>query len=322
MKRLECIVFNVEHGFSAFIKSPNDYGLLIDCGRKAYFSPIKWTRSNYNPNNSNIQYFERRRIAKLVITHLHADHLRDVGHLIDTEKPKHLLRDQKTMKYVDQKIESKQNDESTKILRDFKVFQGKYTEDIEKDVEWGFDSFLSKNLSLEDAKEVSSSEDNLINNRSFLTVVDYAGKKMLFPGDIEVKGWEKALTYKSIKESLMGINFFIASHHGHKSGFTSKIIEIAEKPDLFIVSAKSGDESIDSSYSKDEFCKGYLIKGDKEKTKMVSTRERNASIKIVIYENGSTEVSLLETKDNLNRDQRKILERRTNKILSDWKIKH
>ncbi len=321
MKRLECIIFDVEHGLSAFIKSPSDYGLLIDCGRRQNFSPIKWIRSNYNIGTGNIKFFECRRIAKLIITHLHADHLTDVGHLIDTEKPKHLLRDKKTMKYVDQKIESKPNDESTKILRDFKAFQSKYTEDIEKDVEWGFNCLSSKNLSLEDAKEVSSSEDNIINNRSFLTVIGYAGEKILFLGDIEVEGWEKALTYKSIKESLKGINFFVASHHGHKSGFTSKVIDVTGKPELFIVSAKTGDDSIDSSYSKDEYCKGYLIKGDKEKTKMVSTRERSASIKIIIFEDGSTEVSLVETKENLNRDQKKILERRTNKMLSAWNIR-
>lgn len=320
MKSLECIIFDVEHGFSTFIKSPNNYGLLIDCGRKQNFSPIKWIRTNYNIGIGNIKYFEERRIAKLVITHLHADHLSDVGHLIDTEKPKHLLRDKESIKFIDQKIKEKPTDESTKILRDFKTFQSKYTEYIDKEVDWGFD-YYSKSLSLEDAQSVSSSDDKIINNRSYLTVIGYAGKKLLFPGDIEIEGWEKALIYKSIKDSLKGTNFFVASHHGHKSGFTSKIIEATGKPELFIVSAKTGDDSVDSSYSKDEYCKSYLIKGDKEKTKMVSTRERNASIKIIILEDGSTEVSLVETKDNLNRDQKKILERRTNKMLGAWNIR-
>lgn len=321
MKSFECIIFDVEHGFSAFIKSPNDYGLLIDCGRKTNFSPIKWIRSNYNTGIGNIKYFEERRIAKLIITHLHSDHLTDIGHLIETEKPKHLLRDRKTMKYVDQKIESSSDDESIKVLKDFKFFQSEYTKDIEKEVDWGFDYYSSESLSFEDAQKVSSSEDKIINNRSFLTVIEYNGKKILFPGDIEVEGWEKALTYKSIKESLKGINFFVASHHGHKSGFTSKVIDVTGMPDLFIVSAKTGDDSVDSSYSKDEYCKGYLIKGDKERTKMVSTRERNASIKIEIFEDGSTEVSIIETKDNLNKNQKKILDRRTNKILNAWNIR-
>ncbi|MFZ6006056.1 MAG: ComEC/Rec2 family competence protein [Nitrospirota bacterium] len=321
MKSLECIVFNVEHGFSAFIKSPNNYGLLIDCGRKQNFSPIKWIRSNYNIGIGNIKYFEERRIAKLVITHLHTDHLSDIGHLIDTEKPKHLLRDKESIKFIDQKIKAKPNEEATKILKDFKAFQSKYIEDVDKEVEWGFDCYFSRSLSFEDAQAVSSSDDKIINNRSYLTIISYAGKKLLFPGDMEIEGWEKALTYKSIKESLKGINFFVAAHHGHKSGFTSKIIDTTGKPELFIVSAKSGDESVDSSYSKDEYCKGYLIKGDREKTKMVSTRERNASIKVIVFEDGSTEVSMLETRDNLNRDQKKILERRTDKILSVWNIR-
>ncbi len=321
MKKLECIIFDVEHGFSAFIKVPNNHGLLIDCGRKQDFSPIKWIRSQYNIGNGNIQYFEGRRIAKLVITHLHSDHLGDVGYLVDTEKPKHLLRDQKTIKYVDKKIEAKPNDETIKILRDFKAFQKEYTRDIEKEVDWGFDFYSSKSLSLEDAQAVSSSEDKIINNRSFLTVIGYAGRKILFPGDMEVEGWEQALKDKSIKESLKGVNFFVASHHGHKSGFTSKIIEATGKPELFIISATTGDESVDTSYSKDEYCKGYLMKGDKEKSKMVSTRENKKSIKISIYEDGATEVELLETEDNLNSNQKRLLERNTNKMLHHWNVK-
>jgi beta-lactamase superfamily II metal-dependent hydrolase len=214
MKNLECIIFNVEHGFSAFIKSPNDFGLLIDCGRKQNFSPIKWLRSNYNYGNKNIQYFEGRRIAKLIITHLHADHLNDIGHLEETEKPKHLLRDKKTLKYVDKKIEAKPKDESTKALRDYKAFEKEYTKDIDVEVEWGFDFFSSENLTLEEAQGVSSADDKIINNRSYITVIGYAGKKILFPGDIEVEGWQKALAKKSIKNMIRGINFFIASHHG------------------------------------------------------------------------------------------------------------
>lgn len=37
MKNLECIIFNVDHGFAAFIKSPNNYGLMIDCGSRVKF---------------------------------------------------------------------------------------------------------------------------------------------------------------------------------------------------------------------------------------------------------------------------------------------
>jgi len=50
MRCLECILFNVQHGLCAFVKSPTGYGLLIDCGSRGKFSPIKWIRGEYNVN--------------------------------------------------------------------------------------------------------------------------------------------------------------------------------------------------------------------------------------------------------------------------------
>lgn len=79
-------------GFSAFIKSPNNYGLLIDIGAKSLFSPNKWLRKNYNSSKGNIKYF-RRRNAKAIITHLHYDHFEDIRSVLknSVDKPKILL---------------------------------------------------------------------------------------------------------------------------------------------------------------------------------------------------------------------------------------
>lgn len=315
MQKLECIIFNVEHGFCSFIKSPNNYGLLIDCGSRPYFSPVKWVKGHYNIGNSNIQYYDMRRIAEAIITHLHLDHFDDVGSLEDTEKPKNLLRDKQTLRFIDKKIE-KEKDERTKvILKSFKKFQEDYNKDIDDKIEWGFDFYEHSQISYDDAEEISSSDDKIINNRSFIVGIGFAGKKILIPGDIEVEGWKKAFGYDTIKKILKGTNFFVASHHGHKSGFTSEIIEYTGKPDIFIVSAKSGDEHVDSSYSKKEYSNGFLIQGDQEKSRMVSTRELKNSIKIVIQENGDASISIIDTPDNLNENQVKILERRKKQIL-------
>lgn len=43
---------------------------------------------------------------------------------------------------------------------------------------------------------------------------------------------------------LKNINFFIASHHGHESGFTPAIIDYTGKANLFIISANRGDKLI------------------------------------------------------------------------------
>ncbi|GHT50979.1 hypothetical protein AGMMS49982_07320 [Bacteroidia bacterium] len=270
MKSLECVIFNVEHGLAIFIKSPNDYGLMIDCGGSETFSPIKWIRSHYNATNQNISYYKgQRRIAELKITHLHKDHFEDVGsfYLHKEDKPKRLLSDKETLKFIDKKIKEAENDDNDKVqvLKTFKKFREDYNKDATDKINYGFD-LDSCQLTYREADEVSASEDKIINNRSYVFAIGYAGKKIIIPGDIEIEGWKKLLNKEKAKKILANTNFFIASHHGHKSGFTSDIIALSGKPDLFIVSAKSGDEHIDTSYSKDDNCKGYnvIVNGKKE----------------------------------------------------------
>lgn len=320
MKNLECIVFNVEHGLAVFVKSPNNYGLMIDCGGSANFSPIKWIRGKYNAANKNITYYNgTRRFAELKVTHLHKDHFEDVGsfYIHKEDKPKRLLADKETFKFVNKKIKDAGDDDSkVKVLKEFKKFREEYKEDAEGTIDYGFDSIDSCQLSYSDSEEVSANDDKIINNRSYVFGITYAGKKIVIPGDIEIEGWNKLLDLKKSKKILENTNFFIASHHGHKSGFTSKIIESTGKPDLFIVSAKPGDDKIDTSYSKDDYCKSYnvIIDGKTVNKKMISTREYNKSIKITIYENGSTKVETIDTPDNLNSHQKNLINKESARI--------
>jgi beta-lactamase superfamily II metal-dependent hydrolase len=238
MKQLECIIFNVEHGFCAFINSPNKYGYLIDCGERQGFSPIKWIKQHYNVGAGNIQYHQGRRIAKMTVTHLHADHFSDIGsfHGPAKDRPKTLLRDKKTLKYIDEKIKEGEDKKRVDVLKKFKEFQKKYDQDVEKVPDWGFDFFDERQINVEDAENISADRDKIINNRSFLISIEYAGKKILIPGDIETEGWDKAFKYSSIKEILKGTNFFVTSHHGRKSGCNSDMLTYTGIPDIYSVS--------------------------------------------------------------------------------------
>lgn len=298
------------------MKCPNDYGILIDVGGKQRFSPVKYIRKKYC---TILKYFKKRRISKMVVTHLHADHFSDIGSLGGYEEPKILLRDKKTIKFIDQKIKnSKPDDSKVDTLKRFKKFQEKFKEDVETQPEWGFDGFKSFQIPYKLAEEASSSDEKIINNRSFVSVLEYAGKKILFPGDIEVEGWEKFFENDSRKKLIENINFFIASHHGHKSGFSSKILDYTGKPDLFIVSAKSGDEHIDSSYSQEDNSIGHPVKNEKNTPKMISTRQKHKSIKVTIFETGKTEVEFIDTPDNLNPNQAKLRSRKTAQMTKGW----
>jgi len=157
------------------------------------------------------------------------------------------------------------------------------------------------------------------NNRSFIIGIKYAGKKIMVPGDIEVDGWEEVLSDKKLQTVLAGTNFFVASHHGHKSGFTKKILDHSGKPDIFILSVRSNDDSVDSAYGNSENSNGFRIDGDKEKSHRVSTqRDGGRSIQIIIKENGFSSMKLIRAEDNLNENQRRIRKRRTKQTTANW----
>ena len=321
MKRLECIIFNVEHGFCAFIKSPNDYGLMIDCGGREGFSPIKWVRSHYNYGNDNIQYHQGRRIAEMIITHLHMDHFSDIGSFHQREdKPKILLRDKKTLKFIDEKIEEEEEGSPEKeILKKFKKFQSNYTADVEKQVDWGFDFYKHSQITYHDVEDISKDRDKIINNRSFVIAIEYAGLKILIPGDIEEKGWEKAFKHDSIRKILAETNFFVTSHHGRKSGCNSDMLKYTGIPYIYIVSARAKDDgTYYSFYSDPKNSLGYVVHGDSEPSRVISTKKRNTSVKIIIDQLGRSAIIPIITPDNLNANQRRLVKRRTRQATSHY----
>lgn len=322
VKQLECTIFNVEHGFCAFIKSPNNYGLMIDCGKRSRFSPIKWVRGVYNFGNSNIAYHERRRIAELIITHLHEDHFSDVGsfYLNKEDKPKILLRDKETLKFIDQKIKEASDDNpKKKILQRFKRFQKEYDRDAEKKVDWGFDYFNYRQVSYRDAEAINANRDKIINNRSFIIGIGYAGKKILIPGDIEKEGWKKAFQDRSIREILKGTNFFVTSHHGRKSGCNPDMLKYTGIPDIYIVSARANDDTFYSFYSRPENAKGYLVNGDSQPSQVISTKRLKQSISIVINEYGANAIYPILSPDNQSAHQERLSQRRTKQVLRGWR---
>jgi beta-lactamase superfamily II metal-dependent hydrolase len=322
MYPLECTIFNVEHGFCSFVRSPGGYGLLIDCGSRARFSPAKWVNANYTTTlgRENIAYFEEKKIAEAYFTHLHLDHFDDIGSLREGVKPRHIVTDKKTIRIVEQRITEEENEHKKEVMQDFVRFTKEYSEDVETKVHWGFDCFSWRQLDFGTAAEVSASPDELINNRSFLIAVAYAGRKILFTGDMMVEGWVKALELSAMRSILHGTNFFVAAHHGHKSGFTRGILEHSGIPDLYIVSARPRDDHVAPAYSARENSSGFVVEGDIKKSRMVSTRDRGNSIRITINDDGRSSVRIIDTPDNLNENQCRLRERRTDRELKKLRL--
>jgi len=116
MKSLQCMVFDVDHGLCVLVRSPNNYGLLIDFGSKELFSPIKWIRSHMS---NNLQFFEKKRFALAIVSHLHLDHFSDVGAFFmrHDNDPRRLLRDKESMPTPSSGNSAISNGNSLKIRR-------------------------------------------------------------------------------------------------------------------------------------------------------------------------------------------------------------
>ena len=49
--------------------------------------------------------------------------------------------------------------------------------------------------------------------------------KLIYPGDIEKKGWLRLLELDEFKQTLNDVNVFIASHHGRINGYCEEIFD-------------------------------------------------------------------------------------------------
>jgi competence protein ComEC len=97
---------------------------------------------------------------------------------------------------------------------------------------------------------------------------------MLYPGDMESRGWSELLKKKDFVSDLKTTCFLVASHHGREKGFSKEILDIAE-PLLTIVSDSwFKDTSVTAWYS--DLSYGFEVKNDntgkKEQRKVISTR--------------------------------------------------
>ena len=86
---MKVVVFDVEHGASAFIRTPTNYGVLIDCGCTGKFSPALYLVEKELPS---IVPWDGHSLTKLIVTHPHDDHIGDVETVKEKCPPALLLR--------------------------------------------------------------------------------------------------------------------------------------------------------------------------------------------------------------------------------------
>jgi beta-lactamase superfamily II metal-dependent hydrolase len=286
MNEFKMIIFNVERGLCVFIKTPNGYGVMIDCGRTANFSPIKWLVDN---EAQQLIPWNDHALSWLIVTHPHDDHVEDINNLIKYFSPAILLRHAE----LDWSAVLDPPDKDPSInAKEFYQWQKEYDQPVPEFPDYGLD-IKWFGLSPQQAEKIDPNIQQKLNNLSLVTIISYKTSqgiwRFVVAGDNETQGWGNLLKQSDFCAKLNGASFYVTSHHGHDSGFCSELYNVMGLPWLNISSEKPGDKSVCNLYSSPQYARGVNFAG--EKRYHITTR-KDGSIEINVTSHGECNLSL------------------------------
>jgi beta-lactamase superfamily II metal-dependent hydrolase len=215
---LEINIFDVAHGFCAYVVADNRNVILIDCGQNK--------ETGFQPTN----YLINRKcnaVELFIVSNYDEDHLSDLENLRASEIPilrlsrnKSLTGDQlRNLKLLAGPLGTGMKE----LLRMISTYTSTPAEPID------FDGIERKTF----YNEYPAFEDT--NNLSVVTFLHYGDIHIAFPGDLEKDGWLALLEDRNFEQELERTNFFVASHHGRDSGYCKEIFDHC-RPYLVIIS--------------------------------------------------------------------------------------
>lgn len=262
-------IFDVAKGSCNFIISPTGKTELVDFGSGSNWSPVKHIFQNYISKNDKLN--------RLVLTHHHGDHLSDWDNLKNRQIGL-VLRRKMEGAYLTACKDSNYP-EGQKLAKAFDDHFSTWNIDPDQSeisVEaWGV-NIESRQLTIEQATEVSSTPNAIVNNCSRVRLYEHNGIKILLAGDIEKEGMKKLLELNpNFKAQLSGLKILIAPHHGHSSSFSTELFDSTRKVNIVIASLMSGDKHVDGRYSDQNFVTGIPF-DDGTTKKLLTTRSHGA----------------------------------------------
>jgi beta-lactamase superfamily II metal-dependent hydrolase len=273
MGELRVTVFNVERGLCVFVRSPSGYGVLIDCGKSEKFSPTKWIVENAK---RGLTQWNGYALSWMIVTHPHDDHVEDIDYL-KSHLPPAILTRQKS--YDWEAILQPQSGVPSPNVQNYYDWQQTYNASVEAYPDLGME-MKSFALTLAQAASIDNSTQHLLNNSSYVIVLTYRNWKLIVSGDNEVSGWQKLLENDAFCNSVRGVSFFVTSHHGHESGFSTELFDVMGRPWINITSEKSGDEGVSPLYSSEQYAKGITY-GERKRYHLTTRQDGNIVIRVV-----------------------------------------
>lgn len=265
-------VWDVQHGLAVHIKAPNGKYIVIDLGSGSYsgqnttFSPLGYLRRNQYV--SSVDY--------MIITHPHRDHIDDILNF-DRVNPKILCRPRSLSN--EEVMEGVSFNDRAKFTKYCEV-NTRYSSPIESTNPANpanTDNYGG--LELETYLPYSCSHDNF-NNFSIITVIEYAGIKIVIAGDNESASFEELLRRNDFENAVRNADVLIAPHHGRESGYYCNFIDIVNPRITIVSDGACCDSSANSRYSAKSRGWGVYDRNGRESTRYCLTTNSDGNIKI------------------------------------------
>ena len=247
MSETTFVFWDVQHGSSAYIKTPNGKHIVIDLGTGSYgendtFSPLCYLKDEFNVHQ----------LDGVIITHPHRDHLDDIVNF-NALSPK-VLRHPKHLSKTE--VRNDNQDRDSDVIEKYLEINEKYTEPASPNT----NPFLPENnggVVFQTFYPSACATSNL-NNHSSVTIVSYGGLKIIIPGDNENPSWNELLERDDFQQAIEGTDILVASHHGRESGFSTVLFDYIS-PFVTIIS----DDSVGPTCVRDRYdqrTQGWLVR--------------------------------------------------------------
>ena len=255
-------IFNVEHGQCAVVYCPDGEKIMMDAGHTN--SPLH----TWKPS----AHFYGHDIDLLTISHYDEDHVSDFDNL---------------QKNCNIKFINKNHSIDPAVLLSLKNSTQKMGDGIEAVYNWmqlppPYMSFpVFRDVVIEYYYNYYGTFTDT-NNLSLVTFVHYGNFTILFPGDLEVAGWDELLKDINFRNDLEKVTVLVASHHGRDSGCCERIFNYC-LPRAVIIS----DEAKQYSTQETRDWYAHRVSGCKDtknnNRKVLTTRsDGNITIDIVL----------------------------------------
>ena len=203
-------ILNVEHGFSAFAITDDGNLLVFDCGSSPSMSPTEYLYSK-----------GFREVQQLYIMNYDEDHVRDLSNLRNYLKVNVLTANRSLSPELLSQIKSP----LTRAMSSTIQMCQEYSNPVNPQYR-GVDIAVLCN---------SYPQFKDTNNLSLLVFLRMGGLSVAIPGDLERAGWLALLQNPEVCRRLLGVNVFVASHHGRESGYCKEVFDYC-KPSAAIFS--------------------------------------------------------------------------------------